>query len=98
VMSARGYPVDDFDQQADDLSVRNARVTQGYREARRIAQANEAGGVDTEYLRQAVTSYRSLIQALLAGDGEAGRQEDARGEISQTERDSQQTTERETRA
>ena len=78
VMSARGYPVDDFDQRADDLSVRHARVTQGYREARRIAQANEAGRVDTEYLRQAVTSYRSLIQALLAGDGEASRQEDTR--------------------
>jgi type II secretory pathway pseudopilin PulG len=98
VMSARGYPVDDFDQRADDLSVRHARVTEGYREARRIAQANEAGGVDTEYLRQAVTFYRSLIQALLAGDGEAGRQEDTRGEIRQTERDSRQTTERETRA
>jgi hypothetical protein len=98
VMSARGYPVDDFDQRADDLSVHHARVTQGYREARRIAQANEAGRVDTEYLRQAVTSYRSLIQALLAGDSEADPQEDTRGEIRQTERDSQQTTERETRA
>ena len=98
VMSARGYPVDDFDQRADDLSVRHGRVTQGYREARRIAQANEAGRVDTEYLRQAVTSYRSLIQALLTGDGEADPQEDTRGEIRQTERNSQQTTERETRA
>jgi hypothetical protein len=98
VMSARGYPVDDFDQGADDLSVRHARVTQGYREARRIAQANEAGTVDTEYLRQAVTSYRSLIQALLVGEGETGRPEDARGETRQTERDSRQTTERETKA
>ena len=52
VMSVRGYPVDDFDQRADDLSVHHARVTEGYREARRIAQANEAGRVDTEYLRQ----------------------------------------------
>jgi hypothetical protein len=97
VMSARGYPVDDFDQRADDLSVSHAQVTQGYREARRIAQANEQGRVDTEDLRQAVTSYRSLIQALLAGDGEAG-QEDTRSEVRRTERDSQQTTERETRA
>jgi hypothetical protein len=35
---------------------------------------------------------------LLPGDDEASRQEDTRGEITQTERDSQQTTERETRA
>ena len=69
VMSARGYPVEDFDQRANDLSVRYAEPTQRYREARRIAQANEDGTVDTEDLRQAVTSYRSLVLALLA-DGE----------------------------
>ena len=35
VMAARGYPVEeDFDQRADDLSVRHAEVTQRYREAR----------------------------------------------------------------
>ena len=62
VMSARGYPVEDFDQRADDLSVHHAEVTQRYREARRIAQANQDGNVDTEDLRQAVTSYRSLVQ------------------------------------
>ena len=69
VMSARGYPVEDFDQRANDLSVRYPEDTQRYREARRIAQANEDGTVDTEDLRQAVTSYRSLVMALLA-DGE----------------------------
>jgi len=62
VMSARGYPVEDFDQRADDLSVHHAEVTQRYREARRIAQANQDGNVDTEDLRQAVMSYRSLVQ------------------------------------
>lgn len=73
VMSARGYPVEDFDQRADDLSVHHAEVTQRYREARRIAQANQDGNVDTEDLRQAVTSYRSLVQALLADDGDRNR-------------------------
>jgi hypothetical protein len=43
VMSARGYPVEDFDQRANDLSVRYPEGTQRYREARRIAQANEDG-------------------------------------------------------
>jgi hypothetical protein len=73
VMSARGYPVEDFDQRADDLSVRYPESTQRYREARRIAQANEGGTVDTEDLRRAVTSYRSLVLALLADDEDRTR-------------------------
>jgi hypothetical protein len=93
VMSARGYPVDNFEQRADDLSVRHAEVTQRYREGRRIAQANLEGRVDTEDLRQAVTNYRSLVQALLADDGDRSRDDDT-----QSEQDNDETTERETRA
>jgi hypothetical protein len=70
VMSARGYPVDDFDQRADDLSVSHPTVTQHYREARKIAKSNEDGSADTEDLRKAVTSYRSLVKALL-NDGDS---------------------------
>jgi len=115
VMSARGYPVDDdFDRRADDLSVRHAEVTQRYREARSIAQANQDGRVDTEDLRQAVTSYRALVQALLADDGEDGRPDDGAQERDRTGReddmaprhqrdmtspeDNETMTERETRA
>lgn len=65
VMSARGYPVDDFDQRADDLSVQYPVVTGRYREARHISQAHERGEAGTEELRRAVTSYRSLVDALL---------------------------------
>jgi hypothetical protein len=69
IMRARGYPVDDdFDRRADDLSVDHPRVVQHYREARRIRDAG--GEVDTEQQRTAVTSYRSLVDALL-GDDEA---------------------------
>jgi hypothetical protein len=69
IMRARGYPVDDdFDRRADDLSVDHPRVVQHYREARRVRDAN--GEVDTEHQRAAVTSYRSLVDALL-GDDEA---------------------------
>jgi FtsZ-interacting cell division protein ZipA len=93
VMSARGYPVEDFNQQADYLSVRYPEVTQRYREARSIAQANEDGNVDTEHLRQAVTSYRSLVQALLADD--TGRNRD---NGTGTEQGNNQATERETQA
>ena len=67
-MRARGYPVDDdFDRRADDLSVDHPRVVQHYREARQVRDAS--GEVDTERRRTAVTSYRSLIDALL-GDSD----------------------------
>jgi hypothetical protein len=70
IMRARGYPVDDdFDRRADDLSVDHPRVVQHYREARQVRDAS--GEVDTERQRTAVTSYRSLIDALL-GDGDTG--------------------------
>ena len=108
VMSARGYPVEeDFDRRADDLSVEHAEVVQRYREARRIAEANEDGRVDTEDLRQAVTSYRALVQALLAGDGDATEADDVREDhdgtrykrdMSAREQDNDNMTERETRA
>jgi dephospho-CoA kinase len=94
VMSARGYPVEDFDQQADDLSVEHAEVTQRYREARRISRANEDGNADTEDLRQAVTSYRALVYALLEDDEDRGRADDGR----HNEQDNEHTTERETKA
>ncbi len=93
VMSARGYPVDNFEQRADDLSVHHAEVTQRYREGRRVAQANLEGRVDTEDLRQAVTNYRSLVQALLADDGDPSPHDDT-----PSEQDNDETTERETRA
>jgi hypothetical protein len=67
IMRARGYPVDDdFDRRADDLSVDHPRVVQHYREARKVRDTEDE--VDTERQRTAVTSYRSLIDALLGAD------------------------------
>jgi hypothetical protein len=71
VMSARGYPVDDFDQRADDLSVSHPQITRRYRDARKIAKSNEDGSADTEDLRRAVTSYRELVHALLNGESDS---------------------------
>lgn len=66
VMRTRGYPVDDdFDRRADDLSVDHPRVVQHFREARRVRDADDT---DTENQRKAVTSYRSLVNALLGDD------------------------------
>ena len=76
IMRARGYPVEDGRQRADDLSVAHPQIVEHYRVARRIASANRDGQASTEDLRGAVTSFRSLVDALLAGgqgEGSDGR-------------------------
>ena len=65
IMRTRGYPVDDFDRRAEDVSVEHPQVAAKYREAREIRLATESGTADTEQQRHAVTSYRELIEALL---------------------------------
>jgi hypothetical protein len=65
IMRTRGYPVDDFERCAEDLSVQHPQVVQQYRDARSIHQATQNGTADTEQQRHAVTSYRALIDTLL---------------------------------
>jgi hypothetical protein len=65
VMAERGYPVEDFDQRAADLSVDHPRVVDNYREGRRLAQANTDGAGSTEDLRQAMRHYRALFSDLV---------------------------------
>jgi hypothetical protein len=83
VMRLRGYPVeDDFDRRADDLSVDHPRVVQHYREAREVRDASTDGAadVDTERQRTALTSYRSLVDALLGDDGRTADPSTARAD------------------
>ncbi|HEY3778696.1 MAG TPA: hypothetical protein VGL35_11625 [Rhizomicrobium sp.] len=63
VMSARGYPVSDFEQRAADLSVDHPAVVQNYRAAHDIAV--KRGEADTEALRQAMIHYRALFAELV---------------------------------
>lgn len=65
VMAARGYPIEDFDTRAADLSVDHPRVVENYRNARTLAQRRERGEAGTEELRQAVVNYRELFDDLL---------------------------------
>ena len=65
VMRDRGYPVDDFDQRAADLSVDHPQVVDDYRAAHAIAAANDRSEASTEDLRQALVHYRSLFEELL---------------------------------
>ena len=68
IMRKRGYPTDDFDQRAADVSVDHPDVVEHYREAHQIAVAHERGDAGTEDLRQAAIAYRSLVVALLDDD------------------------------
>jgi hypothetical protein len=65
VMRDRGYPVDDFEQQADDISVDHPRVAENYRAAHAVSLANARGLASTDDLRQAFVHYRSLFEELL---------------------------------
>lgn len=65
VMNARGYPMADFEQRIDDISVNYPGVVQNYRLARDIAVRHDSGRASTEDLRQAMVYYRSLFDELL---------------------------------
>jgi hypothetical protein len=68
VMVERGYPMDDFEQRAADVSVDHPQVVQNYRQARDISRASEQGQASTEDLRQAMRNYRALFDELLGDD------------------------------
>ncbi len=72
VMRQRGYPVDNFEQRADDVSVDHPHVVENYRAAGRIAERNERGEASTEELRQATVHYRALFEELLETHVTAG--------------------------
>src|SRR5438105_9329566 len=67
VMKERGYPTDDFEQRAADISVEHPELVERYRTAHGIAQSNERGTASTEDLRQSVRHYRALFEELLGG-------------------------------
>jgi hypothetical protein len=73
VMTARGYPIEDFDTRAADLSVEHPRVVENYRIARSFATRRSRGEAGTEELRQAVVNYRALFDDLLKTDEGAFR-------------------------
>jgi hypothetical protein len=68
VMRDRGYPVDDFEQRAADISVDHPEVVSDYRAAHHITNV-DGGEASTEQLREAMVHYRSLFERLLADGG-----------------------------
>jgi hypothetical protein len=65
VMRDRGYPIDDFDQRAADVSVDHPDVVENFRAGHEIYLRSNRGAADTEALRQAFVHYRALFDELL---------------------------------
>ena len=65
VMRERGYPVEDFEQRAADISVDHPDVVENYREGHRLAAASKGNGTSTEDLRRAMRHYRALFEELV---------------------------------
>ena len=65
VMTARGYPVGDFEQRSADMSVDHSPTIGRYREAHETALRDALGQANTEDLRQAVISSHVLFSELV---------------------------------
>jgi len=64
-MSACGYPMSDFEQRAQEISVDHAIVVEHYRCGHDIAVRQSQGKATTEELRQAMIHYRALFDELM---------------------------------
>jgi len=72
VMVARGYPMEEFEQRAADISVDYPSVVENYRAAHQIALRHGRGEASTEDLRRAMVHYRALFEDLV--EAEPGRE------------------------
>ncbi|WP_454789182.1 hypothetical protein [Mycolicibacterium lutetiense] len=71
VMRERGYPIDDFEQRAADVSVDHPEVVEHYRAAHILHLAQEQGEIGTEAQREAIVHYRALFGQLVGVGPEA---------------------------
>jgi hypothetical protein len=65
VMKARGYPVEDFEQRAADISVDYPELVSDYRGLHMIAVKEDDDKVSTEEMRQAMVHGRALFENLV---------------------------------
>jgi hypothetical protein len=68
LMADRGYPTENFDDQASYLSVEHGQTLGHYRDAHEIHERAQRGEADTEELRRALVHYRALFAELLGTD------------------------------
>ena len=88
VMEERGYPMNDFERRAEDVSVDHADVVQHYRAAHDISSrlddhdgspGSTPSDVSTEDMRQGLVHYRALFQELLESEQDEPTQDRATG-------------------
>ena len=70
-----GYPTENFDQQAADLSVEHSDVTADYRNGRAVVRDVQQGRAGTEEIRQALLHYRKVFERVAGADVTAASDE-----------------------
>jgi hypothetical protein len=60
-----GYPVDQYEQREEAVSVKYPEVAGDFRQAHEIALSNQDGNASTEDLRNAMVLYRGLFERLV---------------------------------
>ena len=71
VMKTRGYPVEDFEQRAADISVDYPELVTDYRGLHLIAIKEKDEEVSTEEMRQAMVHGRALFENLISQETNA---------------------------
>jgi hypothetical protein len=72
VMSDRGYPMTNFDEEADLVSVDHPEVVENYRAAHSV-RTSDGSETSTEEMRRAMVHYRALFDELLETDRAGAR-------------------------
>jgi hypothetical protein len=65
IMTARGYPMGDFDRRYEDLTVDHGEVARHYRDGHDIVVRDGRGEASTEDLRQAMIHFEALFDDLV---------------------------------
>ncbi|WP_431969833.1 hypothetical protein [Nocardia sp. bgisy134] len=73
IMSERGYPTENYEQQIADLSVEHAAPLGHYRAAHEIVTRPAESEVSTEDRRTAIVHYRELFQDLVGVGGQENK-------------------------
>lgn len=77
VMGARGYPMQDFEAQANLISVDHPGIVENYRHAHGVYDRAQSQRATTEDLRGAFLHYRALFDQLLQADDGAAPADNA---------------------
>jgi hypothetical protein len=85
VMRERGYPVDEFDERIEMMSVDHPQLVDDYRRAHAIQLRSGQHEASTDDLREAFQRYRALFSELLA-DGDSDAETRASGDHDLPER------------